>query len=80
MKRSFDRIFDKSKYGEDWTNFKQSNPLKNKLCCKCNKPATERHHVIPVNRGGAHAEYNVQFICSNCHSLEHRHMRRKRMT
>ena len=43
------------------------------LCEECKKngrltPATEVHHILPINHGGTHEEANLMALCKPCHS------------
>ena len=79
VKRYKKPLFDKERdYGEGWDKFKASNSLKGKLCEHqgCNKPATQRHHIIPAGRGGPHAQFNIKLICDYHHEILHPHMQK----
>ena len=45
-----------------------------KLCEKCGKPATDRHHKFSQSKLNKklykdyiHSEMNIQYLCQNCH-------------
>ena len=63
----------RKRYGYQWrkvrARFLQAHPL----CEECLKqgrttPATEVHHILPLSRGGTHAEHNLKPLCHRCHS------------
>jgi len=31
-------------------------------------PATEVHHIVPLDKGGSNADENLQALCKPCHS------------
>ena len=42
-------------------------------CNICNKETEqlEKHHIIPVSRGGLNKDSNMILLCVNCHGLAH---------
>ena len=42
-------------------------------CSICNKETAqlEKHHIIPVSRGGVNKDSNMILLCGNCHGLAH---------
>ena len=43
------------------------------LCEECKKqgkltPTEEVHHILPLSKGGTHAESNLMALCKSCHS------------
>ena len=42
------------------------------LCLRCGEPATDVHHVTPLQHGGAMFEYeNLAPLCQRCHRAQH---------
>ena len=71
--------FDKSRYGAEWDKVKQLTPLSGRRCAKCgtNKDL-QRHHRVPLSKGGKNVVSNVEILCINCHARQHHHkMKRK---
>ena len=59
-------------YGPAWQAFCRENPVKHKLCQRCQqRSAKARHHLIPVGKGGKHLRSNVDFLCDPCHDKLH---------
>lgn len=57
-------------------------PLAGKTCYACPRPATDRHHVIPLCKGGSNVPENLVPLCSVCHRktfVLHKHPEFKRM-
>lgn len=41
-------------------------------CCNCSKVRVlEKHHIVPVSRGGTEEENNLTFLCGECHGKAH---------
>ena len=40
-------------------------------CGTCEKPATVRHHIIPLTHGGINSPLNLILICDTCHEEIH---------
>lgn len=44
-------------------------------CENCRRNSSQAnlhvHHVVPVSRGGSHAEENLKVLCSQCHRAAH---------
>lgn len=45
--------------------------LRRKKCVACDEPATERHHIIPLDAGGPNCKLNIAPLCNPCHSAIH---------
>lgn len=61
------------RYGRAWKRIRDRYIAAHPLCEECKKqgkltPAEEVHHVIPLSRGGTHAESNLMALCKPCHS------------
>lgn len=61
------------RYGRAWKRIRDRYIVAHPLCEECKKrgkltPAEEVHHVIPLSRGGTHAESNLMALCKPCHS------------
>ena len=41
-----------------------------KLCINCNKPATQKHHVVRKSRGGTDNPENLAPMCFDCHIIK----------
>jgi 5-methylcytosine-specific restriction endonuclease McrA len=66
-------------YGQAWDNFKKRYPIARKLCELCGKRAAkERHHLVPVIKGGQHTRSNVSLTCDKCHARAHPHLLRRK--
>lgn len=51
---------------------------KPKICSACgSKKNLELHHIIPIAKGGNNENYNLIFLCQNCHKEIHRHIYNK---
>lgn len=60
-------------YGRRWRTIRNLYLSKHPLCEECLKldrlvPADEVHHILPVDRGGTHAEDNLRSLCQSCHT------------
>jgi len=61
------------RYGRQWRKIRTLYISKHPLCEECEKsgrlvPATEVHHIIPLDEGGSNADENLQALCKPCHS------------
>ena len=59
-------------YGRHWRTTRDLYVSKHPLCERCLEagrlvPADEVHHILPVERGGTHAEDNLTSLCRSCH-------------
>ena len=54
--------------------------MQNNICVNCGKPATERHHIVPLALGGNDIDSNKVYLCSECHALIHGHNMKTRGT
>jgi 5-methylcytosine-specific restriction protein A len=71
--------FDKTKYGESWERVKAKVPLAGRRCSECNGTIKlQRHHTVPISKGGQHSVSNVTILCENCHDKEHKHSIKRR--
>ena len=74
------------KYGQAWRRIRKRYVAAHPLCELCLKegrhvPVDEVHHILPVSRGGQHADSNLMSLCRSCHNKIHiemgdRHIRR----
>ena len=63
----------KRRYGRLWRGVRSRFLAPHPLCEECRKcgltkPAVEVHHILPLSRGGTHAEENLMSLCKPCHS------------
>jgi 5-methylcytosine-specific restriction protein A len=71
-----------------WLALRRSYITMHPLCEECRRqgitrPATEVHHVRPIEGGGTEAEMtrrafdptNLRALCTECHHAAHRHVR-----
>lgn len=63
----------KKHYGRTWKRIRDRYIAAHPLCEQCKKtdkltPAEEVHHIIPLSKGGTHAEINLMSLCTSCHS------------
>ena len=61
------------RYGSAWRKLRSRYIKAHPLCEMCKKtgkltPAEEVHHIIPLSKGGTHAESNLMSLCTSCHS------------
>ena len=61
------------RYGRAWKRIRDRFISAHPLCEECKKqgkltPAQEVHHILPISRGGTHAENNLMALCKSCHS------------
>lgn len=64
------------KYGRAWQRIRARYATAHPLCEQCLKegritPVEEVHHVLPVSKGGTHAEDNLMSLCRSCHNKIH---------
>jgi 5-methylcytosine-specific restriction endonuclease McrA len=45
---------------------------------RCNAPAKDCHHIVPLSKGGANLISNLLHICEDCHNRRHTHLMRAR--
>ena len=63
----------KKRYGRTWKRIRDRYIKEHPLCEICQKEdkltlAEEVHHVVPLSKGGTHAEENLMALCTRCHS------------
>jgi len=63
----------KKRYGRTWKRIRDRYIAVHPLCEQCQAtdritPAEEVHHILPLSRGGTHAEENLMSLCTSCHS------------
>ena len=68
-----------SKYGREWHRIRARYVAAHPLCVKCLEagiitPTEEVHHIVPISRGGTHADSNLMALCQSCHTKIHREM------
>lgn len=61
------------RYGRAWKRIRDKYVAAHPLCEMCQKngkltPTEEVHHILPLSRGGTHAESNLMALCKSCHS------------
>ena len=59
--------YDSSRYNYRWRKLSKLFLSRNPLCDECQKagrliPATETHHIVPIENGGGDSEDNLQAI------------------
>jgi 5-methylcytosine-specific restriction protein A len=67
------------KYGRAWHRIRARYAAAHPLCERCLQegkltPVEEVHHIVPVSRGGTHAEENLMSLCQSCHNRIHHEM------
>lgn len=68
----FSKIVASKKYGKAWKRIRDRFISMNPTCAVCGKPATEVHHIVPLNIGGAnHSKENLMAVCHECHAAIH---------
>ena len=68
----FRRIVASKKYGPAWKRIRDKFISVNPICAVCGGQATEVHHIVPVNIGGAnHNKNNLMAVCHECHAAIH---------
>lgn len=63
----------KRRYGRAWKRIRDRYVLQHPFCEECQKKGVltkteEVHHILPLSRGGNHAESNLMALCKSCHS------------
>lgn len=63
----------RKRYGREWKRIRDRYIVEHPLCEECKKkgkltPVQEVHHIIPLSKGGTHAEDNLMSLCTPCHS------------
>ncbi len=61
------------RYGRAWTRIRNRYAASHPFCEDCYKrgiltPMEEVHHILPLSRGGTHADDNLMSLCKSCHS------------
>lgn len=61
------------RYGRAWRKIRNKFIKEHPLCEQCLeverlKAVEEVHHILPLSRGGTHAEENLMALCKSCHS------------
>lgn len=61
------------RYGRAWRKIRNKYIQAHPLCEQCLKEerlktAEEVHHIVPLRRGGTHADDNLMALCKSCHS------------
>lgn len=61
------------RYGRAWKRIRDRYVAAHPLCEECKKqgkltPTEEVHHILPLSKGGTHAESNLMALCKPCHS------------
>jgi len=61
------------RYGRAWARIRNRYAAAHPLCEECYKrgiltPMEEVHHILPLSRGGTHADDNLMSLCKSCHS------------
>jgi 5-methylcytosine-specific restriction protein A len=59
-------------YGQRWREIRLAKLKVNPLCEMCEaggmtEPATEVHHVLPLEEGGTNSSDNLMSLCRSCH-------------
>ncbi|WP_094551422.1 HNH endonuclease [Petroclostridium xylanilyticum] len=63
----------RKRYGRSWKRIRDRYIAAHPLCEECKRkgkitPAEEVHHILPLSKGGTHAESNLMSLCTPCHS------------
>ena len=63
----------RKRYGAVWKRIRDRHLKEHLLCHMCEEsgrltPATEVHHILPLSKGGTHAQENLMSLCTSCHS------------
>ena len=66
-------------YGRAWKRIRDRYAAQHPLCEQCLKegrytPVEEVHHILPISKGGTHAESNLMSLCQSCHTKIHREL------
>lgn len=61
------------RYGRAWIRIRNRYAAAHPFCEDCYKrgiltPMEEVHHILPLSRGGTHADNNLMSLCKSCHS------------
>jgi 5-methylcytosine-specific restriction enzyme A len=69
----------KKKYNSRWTQIRNRYVATHPFCERClaegkYSPVQEVHHIVPLSRGGTHAEENLMSLCRSCHNKIHHEM------
>ena len=72
-RRQYNRRANAAHYDRRWRKISAAYLARHPLCAECQRagrltPATETHHIMPVDRGGTDAESNLMGLCKSCHS------------
>lgn len=64
------------KYGRAWKRIRDRYAQAHPLCEMCLKegrltPVEEVHHILPISKGGTHAQSNLMSLCQSCHTKIH---------
>ena len=64
------------KYGRAWKRIRDRYAARHPLCERCLEegrltPVEEVHHILPISKGGTHAETNLMSLCQSCHTKIH---------
>ena len=70
---SRDKVARKIYGSREWKKIRARFLAAHPLCEQCRKEgrltaATEVHHILPLRRGGTHADENLMALCKPCHS------------
>jgi 5-methylcytosine-specific restriction endonuclease McrA len=66
--------WNKERYGLAWDKIKTQVPLSGRTCSECgSKKNLQRHHNIPLSKGGQHSIANITVLCVDCHNKKHKH-------
>ena len=71
--RNYRRPGTRQLYGRRWVAIRNLYISQHPLCEKCLEagrytPATEVHHILPLDRGGSNDDENLMSLCKPCHS------------
>ncbi len=63
----------KRQYNGAWSHIRKAFIAAHPLCEACQHEsrvtaAAEVHHILPLSKGGTHAEENLIALCKECHS------------
>ena len=66
----------KKEYGASWKKARERHAARYPYCEQCYREGLitmmeEVHHIIPVARGGTHADSNLMSWCKSCHNNIH---------
>ena len=58
-------------YGHDWRKVRAAVMARSGgECQRCGSPASHVDHVIPKHKGGTDELFNLQALCSGCHTAK----------